>query len=64
MKGTRLFFCRLVNCQNEDKMKTLVHEMSYSMPNLVRFAPQKYFEERELSEIEKDVSLIFSVMGS
>lgn len=57
-------FCRLVNCQNEDKMKTLVHEMSYSMPNLVRFAPQIYFEERELSEIEKDVSLIFSVMGS
>lgn len=60
----KAIFCRAVNCQNEDEMKTLVHEMSYSMPNLVRFAPQIYFEERELSEIEKDVSLIFAVMGS
>ena len=60
----RAEFCRVVNCQNEDEMKTLVHEMLYSMPNLIRFAPRISFEERELSEVEEDVALIFSVMGS
>lgn len=60
----RVEFCRVVNCQNEEKMKILVHEMSYSMPNLVRFAPQIYCEKRKMSEIEEDAALIFSVMGS
>lgn len=60
----RANFCRVVNCQNEEEMKVLVHEMSYSMSYLVYFAPQITFEERKLSKIEEDVSLIFAVMGS
>lgn len=60
----RVVFCRVVNCQKEDEMKVLVNELLYSMPYLVSYAPQITFEERKLSKIEEDVSLIFAVMGS
>ena len=63
-KRYRIEFCRTVNCQNDDRMKMLVYEMTCSMSNLVRFAPQISFKERKLSKIEEDVSLIFEVMGS